>query len=179
MRLDSSLLRRPVTLDSSVLLGRRNWELLAAARLGYYRGHWSIWISDEIVRVRTEMIALRAARDRADVPETRRRLVASRERINAFCAHCSRVLTIVDYTAGLDADLSWLRDPDDRPILATAIAAGVPGILVTDDKGFPTGESRGGILFLGSAEFLSALHEAYLDAAADVTEYLETSHGGN
>ncbi|MHB0869525.1 MAG: hypothetical protein ACYC66_03710 [Chloroflexota bacterium] len=155
-----------------MLIGSKKWALLAAARLGYYRGHWSSWISDEIVRVRTEMIALRAARDRADVPETRRRLKVSRERINAFCDYCSRVLTVVNYTAGLDADLSWLRDPDDRPILATAVAAGIPGILVTDDRGFPLGESRGGVLFLSAADFLSALYTAYPDAVADVAEYL-------
>ena len=171
---DSSIFRRPVTLDSGVLLGRRNWELLAAARLGYYRGHWSSWISEEVARVRTELIALRAVRDQADVPETRRRLKASRERVNAYCDYCSRVLVLVDYTAGLlGEDLTWLRDPDDVPIMATAVAAGTPGVLVTDNRrDFPLRESRGGVLFLGAADFLDALCRTYPAAEQDIRSCL-------
>jgi hypothetical protein len=170
------IFHRPVVLDSSVLLGNRKWELLAAARLGYYQGHWSSWISNEVVRVRTQLVALRAARDRSDVPEMRRRLIASRERVNAFCDYCSRVLTMTDYTAGMGVDLSWLLDADDRPIVATVMSAGIPGTLVTDNShDFPLGESRSRVLFLGSDAFLTTLYEAHPDAAADVAEYLQTS----
>ncbi|MBI2865521.1 MAG: hypothetical protein HYX94_13305 [Chloroflexi bacterium] len=63
-----------VTLDSSVLLGVQNRQLLAAADLGYYRGYWSSWIAAEFARVRTEWIALRAARQLASRSEMEKRL---------------------------------------------------------------------------------------------------------
>ncbi len=59
---EGSLFER-VTLDSSVLLGSREPELLAAADLGYYRGYWSSWIMAEFARVRAEWIIRRAARE--------------------------------------------------------------------------------------------------------------------
>jgi len=69
-----------VTLDSSVLLGPREPEFLAAADLGYYHGYWSSWIVAEFARVRTEWIIRRAVRELAGRTEAERRLEKSRAR---------------------------------------------------------------------------------------------------
>jgi len=162
-----------VTLDSGVLLGAKNREFLVAADLGYYRGYWSVWIANEFARVRTEWIATRAARQLASVPDLKARLGRSREKVNAEIALLARILTLVDYLSAANADLDWLRDEDDRPIVQTAIAAGVPGTLVTDNRrDFPLGEVRNGILILSSAAFLDALYRANPDAPAAIAAYL-------
>lgn len=168
-----------VTLDTDVLLGARNREFLAAADLGYYRGYWSVWIAAEFVRVRTEWIARRATRDLASVVDVKARLERSRAKVNAEVATLSRILTLVDYFAARDADLDWLRDEDDLPIMRTAIAAGVPGTLVTDNRrDFPLGEVRDGVLILGSASFLDALYQTHPDAPAAIAAYLGRNRGG-
>jgi len=58
-----------VALDSSSLLSDYRTQLVAVAHLGYAQGFWSSWIVAEVVRVRTEWIARRAARERCDVAE--------------------------------------------------------------------------------------------------------------
>jgi hypothetical protein len=162
-----------VVLDTSVLLGARRKELIAAADLGYFRGFWSVWIATELARVRTEWIALRAARDGADQPDLRDRLERSRTRVNAEVAVLSKVFSLVDYLAASDADTSWLGDEDDRPIVQTAIAAGIPCTLVTDNwRDFPWGEVRNGVLILGGDRFLDALYQAFPDAPTAVAAYL-------
>jgi hypothetical protein len=162
-----------VTLDTGVLLGARNREFLAAADLGYFRGYWSVWIAAEFARVRTEWIARRASRDLARPPDVKARLERSRGKVNAEVATLARVLTLVDYLPAAGAGLGWLTDEDDRPIMQTAIAAGVPGTLVTDNsRDFPLGEVRNGILLLGSAPFLEALYRGYPEAPAMIAAYL-------
>ncbi|MGH2461928.1 MAG: hypothetical protein ACRDIY_23985 [Chloroflexota bacterium] len=55
----------------------------------------------------------------------------------------------------------------------TAIAAGVPGTLVTDNRrDFPLGEARSGVLILGSAPFLERLYQTYPEAPAAIATYL-------
>ncbi|MBI4495297.1 MAG: hypothetical protein HY690_21185 [Chloroflexi bacterium] len=156
-----------------MLLGVRNQEFLAAADLGYFRGYWSVWIAAEFARVRTEWIALRATRELASQTDVKARLERSRAKVNAQVATLARVLTLVDYLSAAGADLVWLSDDDDRPIVQTAIAAGVPGTLVTDNRrDFPLGEVRNGILILSSAPFLEALYRAYPEAPAAIAAYL-------
>ncbi|MBI4493446.1 MAG: hypothetical protein HY690_11715 [Chloroflexi bacterium] len=159
-------------LDASVLLGARRRHLLAAATLRYYAGFWSPWIVSELVRRRTEWIAERAAREGCDRAETRRRLRDSRGRVNALVDELSHVLRSVDYGAAPAADLSWLTDRDDWPVMQTALAAGA-GVLVTDNStDFPIGEERNGVFFLDSRAFLAALYRRFPDADAAVREYL-------
>lgn len=141
-----------MTLDTGVLLGERNKVILAAADLGYFRGYWSVWIAAEFARVRTEWIAARATRAAVGRTELNARLERSRAKINAEVTTLSRLLTLVDYLSATDAELGWLRDEDDRPIVQTAIAAGTPGTLVTDNRrDFPLGEIRNGIMIIDSA----------------------------
>jgi hypothetical protein len=128
-----------------------------------------------VVRKRTEWIAERAARDRCDPAETRRRLRESRERVNRFVRELSRVLRSVDYPAAPSVDLSWLSDPDDWPVMQTALAAGAD-ILVTDNAvDFPLGERRHGVRLVGSAAFLSELYARFPEAEEAIREYLARS----
>lgn len=162
-----------VTLDTSVLLGARNKVLLAAADLGYFRGYWSVWIAAEFARVRTEWIAARATREAVSRTELNARLERSRAKVNAEVTTLSRLLTLVDYFSATDADLGWLRDEDDRPIVQTAIAAGAPGTLVTDNRrDFPLGEIRNGILIIDSGRYLESMYQTYPDAPAAIAAYL-------
>lgn len=163
-----------VTLDSSVLLGAKNKQFLAAADLGYFKGYWSIWIAAEFARVRTEWIILRATKELAGRAEVESRLERSRGKVNAEVDNLSRILTLVDYLVASDVDLSWLHDEDDRPIMQTAIAAGLPGVLVTDNRrDFPLGETRNGILILNGTTFLAALYRAYPEAQEAIAQYLK------
>jgi hypothetical protein len=81
-----------VVLDSSVRLGAARREIVAAAALHYYTAFWSPWLVGEFVRQRTEWIAERAAREGCDRAETRKRLRASRQRVNALLHELSHVL---------------------------------------------------------------------------------------
>lgn len=169
---DAALFDR-VTLDSSVLLGPKEPEFLAAADLGYYHGYWSSWIVAEFARVRTEWIIRRTLKELASRAEAEQRLGRSRARVNTAIDELSGVLTLVDYRSAPATDLSWLSDPDDLPVVRTALAAGVPGTLVTDNsKDFPLREARNGIMILSSSDFLDALYLAYPEAKTAVADYL-------
>jgi len=124
--------RERVVFDASVLLGDRRRRLFAAADLNYYTGYWSSWIISELVRKRTEWIAERAARDRCDRREMRRRLLESRGRVNALVDELSHILKSVDYGQVPPANVDWLQDRDDRPVIQTALAAQAD-TLVTDN----------------------------------------------
>lgn len=161
-----------MVLDSSALLsGYRDW-LVAAAHLGYAHGFWSTWIVAEVVRVRTEWIASRAARERCDAAEIRRRLEASRQRVNLMIAELSRDLHSADYHDAAPEDLSWLTDPDDWPIMQTALAARAQLLVTHNGKDFPLGQRRNGVLCLHSRDYLARLYQTYPEAEADLASYL-------
>lgn len=173
-----------VTLDTNILVGPSGLEFAIAARLGYYRGHWSTWIVAEFSRVRTEMVLRRARRELGITAENEgegtiqeeieQRLLRSRVRVNAAIDEFSRVLTTVNYQEAEGADLSWLRDEDDHPIMQTAIAAGAPGVLVTDnEQDFPVGEVRNGILIVTGRMFLDWLYRSYPEAETVISSYTE------
>lgn len=168
-----------VIFDTGVLLGAQSRVFLAAADLGYYRGYWSVWIAAEFVRVRTEWIAQRSTRELVSTIDLKARLERSRDKVNASVTTLSRLLTLVDYLSAGDADLGWLKDPDDRPIMQTAIAAGVPSTLVTDNRrDFPLGEVRNGVSILGSVQFLEALYRTYPEAPTAIATYLGQERSG-
>lgn len=170
-RAENELLER-VVLDASALLSGRQPYLLAGVDLRYYVGIWSSWIVSEVTRKRTEWIAERSIRAGDSRLEMRRHLRESRERVNALLRRFSGVLQSVDYSASPRVDLSWLRDPDDWPVMQTALAAKAD-ILVTDNASdFPLGELRHGILFLGSSAFLQRLYEKHPDAESSIRAYL-------
>ena len=122
----------------------------------------------ELARKRTEWIAERASRDRCDRAETRRRLLDSRARVNAFMRHCAPILRSVDYADAPTHLLGWLQDRDDWPVMQTALAANAE-VLVTDNSvDFPLGEVRNGVLLLGSTTLLREVFKRYPDAEANL-----------
>lgn len=167
-----------VVLDASALLSGRLLQLIAAAALGYYAGSWSSWIVGEVVRKRTEWIAERAVRDGVDKTELRRRLRESRQRVNALVAQLSSVLDSVDYRLAPDADLGWLVDRDDWPVMQTALAAGANTLVTDNSADFPLDQRRNGVLILGSVDFLARLFERTPDAENAVAQYLRGTSAG-
>lgn len=166
------LSRLRVVLDASVLLGGQRRYLVAGAELRYCAAFWSSWIVSEIVRKRTEWVAQRAAREGCGPAETTRRLRASRARVNALIEELSRTLQSVDYAQVPPEQFHWLRDPDDVPVMQTALAASAD-VLVTDNAAdFPLGERRHGVLILGSGAFLALLFSHHPEAEADLRAYL-------
>ena len=162
-----------VVLDTSVLLGPDRREVVTAAYLHYYVGFWSTWIAAEFARKRTEWVAERAIRDRCGPGELRRRLAESRNHVNAALAEFFRVLQAVNHTDAPDADLSWLTDLDDRPVIQTALAARADILLTENATDFPIGDARNGILILSARSFLRALYERFPEAETAVREYLQ------
>ena len=173
-----------VTLDSGILIGSKNLEFAIAAKLGFYRGHWSTWITYEFTRVRTAMVVGRAYRELGIVSGSEadpsiqggieERLRRSRARVGLAVRDFTSVLTTVNYQEAEGADLSWLKDADDHPIMQTAIAVGVPGVLVTDNsEDFPIGEVRNGIFIVSSKMFLDYIFQRYPEAEAFVSRQAE------
>ncbi len=160
-----------MVLDASVLLGPHRTFLVAGAFLHYYDAFWSPWIVGEFVRKRTEWIADRAVREGCDRAELRQRLQASRGRVNGVIAEMARVLRSVDYTRAPAVDLSWLADPDDHPIVQTALVARAH-VLVTDDGDFPQGEQRNGLYLVRSDAFITTLSQSIPAMPANIRSYL-------
>ncbi|MEA2640561.1 MAG: hypothetical protein QOF51_1955 [Chloroflexota bacterium] len=131
----------------------------------YCVGFWRSWTVAEFVRKRTEWVAERANRDGCDRDDTRRRLPESRGRVNAFIHYRAPILRSED---AITVDLAWLHDPDDLPVMQTALAARAD-VLVTDNSSdFPLGESRNGIYILGSVAFLQDLYRRIPPAEASI-----------
>ncbi len=84
----------------------------------------------------------------------------------------SRVLISVDYHTAPEADLSWLPDPDDLPVMQTALAARADTLVTENRHDFPLGEKRNGVLLLSSTDFLAALYQKYPHAEAATAAYL-------
>ena len=92
--------------------------------------------------------------------------------MNTFIAELSHVLHSVDYADSPPADLSWLADPDDLPIMQTALAARASTLITDNSADFPLDETRNGVLIVGSQTFLRRLFETTPDAEAAISEYL-------
>src|SRR6266508_3683566 len=138
-------------LDTSVLISEHRHWLWLLARRGFYEGVWSAFIVGEFVRVRTEH-SIKHSVERA----------VYRQRINDLIHLFSDVLTIVDYrrvTTG-----KALKDPDDEPILATAIAASAGCIVSLNTSDFPPEAVLGGVRYVTPRQFLEALGAAHAEA---------------
>ncbi len=140
-----------VALDTSVLISYERHWLWSMAQLGVFEAVWSAFIVGEMVRVRVESSIAR---------DTARSVY--RRRVNLLVHRLSDVLTIADYRSILlDGALS---DPDDDPILATALAAGAQFVVSNDVKHFPPGATIMHVRFVTPADFLILLDELYPDA---------------
>lgn len=131
-------------LDTSVLLsGERHW-LWLLTRLGYFEGVWSTFIVGELVRIRVEH-SIRRGIERS----------VYRQRINDLIHLLTAALRVAHYPAG--AGGRYLNDPDDEPILATAIAAQAGFIVSLNTRDFPPDGLVAGVRFLTPTEFLAVL----------------------
>jgi hypothetical protein len=165
--------RMRVALDSSVLLGRWRTHLVAGAHLRLFEGYWSSWIVSEVVRKRTEWVVRQAAREGSDVSETLRRVNASRDRINDLVRDLSAVLRSVDYRDAPSLDLSWLSDPDDVPVVQTALAARAELLVTQNKRDFPWGERRSGVLFMSAEDFLDLLYRTFPSSEETISALVE------
>ena len=140
----SSLGSPRAVLDTSVLLsGHRHWVWLLA-RLGYYEAVWSTFIVGELVRIRVE----HSMRHGVERP-------IYRQRINELIHLLSDVLTVVNYRHASAAGV--LRDPDDEPVLATALAAGAGYVVSLNTRDFPISGVVAGVRYLTPSDFLTDL----------------------
>lgn len=140
-------------LDTSVLLSvDRHW-LWLLAREQVYDAVWSTFIVGELVRIRVEQAIARGV-ERA----------VYRERINNLVHRLSDVAQVADYrTILIDGVLS---DPDDEPILATALAGRAGYVVSHNVRDFPEAGTALGVRFVTPSAFLTLLEAANPDAAA-------------
>lgn len=139
-------------LDTSVLMsGHRHWLWLLADE-GYYQPVWSPFIVGELVRIRVER-AIHFGQPRE----------LYRARVNELVHVLSDVCQVVNHratagTAGI------LPDPDDAPILATALAAGASHVVSLNTHDFPRDGVALGVRFITPADFLALLIDLYSDS---------------
>ena len=114
-------------LDTSALIGIQRHELVFPAGKGYYTIVWSPFLIAEFARIRTEL-AIRHGQDRA----------IYRTRINECINVLSRLAVTVDHTRLEGGNYTrWLQDPDDEPVLATALVGKAHYIVSLNTKDFP------------------------------------------
>lgn len=144
--------RRPrAAVDTSVLLSAERHELLFLAHRGVYTLLWSAFLIAELVRIRTEW-AIKQGQDRA----------VYRERINRFVEEVSRVAVLIDYTR-LEGGTygEWLTDPDDEPLLATALVGRAPYVVSWNTRDFPPGGLYAGVQYVTPPRFLAVLYRLH------------------
>ena len=135
-------------LDTSVLISAHRHWLWLLAKEGYYRAVWSPFITGELVRIRVER-AIQFDQDR----------VVYRARVNELIHLLSDVCEVVNYR---DSPVSGvLKDPDDDPILATALAGKAELIVSLNTRDFPTDGVAMGIRFITPGGFLAELVAQY------------------
>lgn len=126
-------------LDTNVLLGIDRRQLLRYAAGGVYEFIWSDYIRAELTRKTVEM---------GWRPEKAKQLLT----LVQICA------ISVDYTmiTGGNYD-EWLKDLDDHPIMATALAGKVDYLVTQNTKDFPPKKRFAGITIITPDAFLRLL----------------------
>lgn len=135
-------------LDTSVLVGNERHWLWLYARDGYYEAAWSTIVVAELVRVRMRLAS------RQGVEE-----LVQRRRIYNLVHQLSDVLIVADYRSILLDGA--LPDPDDDPVLATALASGSQYVVSLNTKHFPPGNEIMHVRFVTPADFLTVLGALY------------------
>jgi predicted nucleic acid-binding protein len=131
-------------LDTSVLMSEHRHWLWLLARQGYYRPVWSPFIVNELVRIRVEK-AIERGVDRA----------VYRDRVNELIHVLSDVCRIVNHRDARPR--GSLRDPDDEPILATALVARAAYIVSLNTRDFPPTGVALGVRFVTPTDCLADL----------------------
>jgi predicted nucleic acid-binding protein len=131
-------------IDTSVLISEHRHWIWLLARLGYFQAVWSTFIVGELVRVRVEhSIARGVVRP------------VYRQRINDLIHLLSEVFTVADYRS--ESAAGMLRDPDDEPILATAIVAHAAYVVSLNTRDFPLSGEAAGVRFINPHNLLEEL----------------------
>ena len=113
--------------DTSVFLSAERHELLYLARKKAYTLVCSPFLISEIVHRRTEM-AIKQGLESAIYTE----------RINRYVKEITAVATMVNHTRLVGGNYTdWLRDPDDVPLLATALVGKAQYIISWNTRDFP------------------------------------------
>lgn len=126
-------------LDTNVLLGANRDSFILAARTDLFQLVWSDYIEAEMRRVMRRM---------------RWNLVRGEQ----YIAQLAHIAERVDYRqiTGGNYDI-WLTDPDDHPIMATALAGKVDYLVTGNTKDFPPKKRFAGITILSPDTFLHLL----------------------
>lgn len=135
-------------LDTSVLLSEHRHWLWLLTRLGYFEAVWSTFIVGELVRIRVEHSISRGV----ERP-------IYRQCVNDLVHLLSDVLHVADYRTVTAS--GQLRDPDDEPILATALAAHAELVVSLNTRDFPAESQASGIRFLTPQAFLAELEDRH------------------
>ncbi len=128
-----------MVLDTSVLLSAERRPLLFLAANGLYTLVWSPYIAAEVLRKMVEM--------GWSVPK-----------VEALVQALVELAEMVDHRqiTGGNYD-TWLRDPDDHPIMATALAGRADYLVTWNTKDFPPKRRFAGITILTPDAFLRLL----------------------
>ena len=143
-------MRPRAVLDTSVLLSAERNELLALAQRGVYTLVCSPFIINEVVRLRVEM-AIAHHQDRE----------LYRARINAYVNELSRWAMMVNHTRLEGGNYtSWLKDPDDEPLIATALVGKAQYIVSWNTRDFPPSGIYALVRYVTPPEFLTELYQS-------------------
>lgn len=138
-------------LDTSSLLGPFRHRLVYCAFKGAYRIVWSSFLIAELVRIRTEWGI------RQGIP---RRVY--RGNINKLIDDLSRISMFAKYTNLQGGNYEdWLHDPDDWPLLATALAGHARYIVSENTRDFPPNGVFAGVSYMTPDAFLEIIYERH------------------
>lgn len=138
-------------LDTSALLGPQRHELVFLASERIYTMVWSSFLIAELTRIRTEW-AIKQGLPRE----------VYRQRINRLIEHLSRIAIVADYTRLEGGNYTaWLKDPDDEPLLATALVGRARYVVSHNTRDFPPGGVFAGVRYLTPLDFLDMLYRDY------------------
>ena len=138
-------------LDTSVLLSAERHELLFLAQKRLYTIVWSSFLVSEVVRIRTEW-AIKRSQDR----------VIYRTRINQFVTGVSQLAVLVDHTRLEGGSYTeWLKDPDDEPLLATALVGKAQYIVSWNTRDFPPTGAFAGVRYITPSQFFAEIYRQH------------------
>lgn len=141
-------MRPRAVLDTSVLLSIERDELLYLASKGIDTLACSPFLVGEVVRIRVEK-AIQHNQERS----------LYRTRINNYVNEITRRAEMVNHTLLEGGDYTrWLHDPDDEPLLATALVGRAHVIVSWNTKDFPPSGSYAYVRYITPPQFLEELY---------------------
>jgi predicted nucleic acid-binding protein len=139
-----------------VLIGRERGTLMLMAERGWFTPVWSAFIIAEMVRIRTK----HAIQNNED-------MAVYRGWLNHFISRMSSYAIYKDHTKLRGGNWTWLKDPDDEPILATALLGRAQYVVSNDRRHFPPPDSNpypsvlnpvfGSVYYVTAQEFIDEM----------------------